>query len=226
LSKEWCIPPKASSAFVAQMEDVLSMYERPYDPRFPQICMDETSKQLLGEKQPPLPTAPGQPARYDYEYERNAVCNLFVCFEPLQNWRQLSVTDRRTAIDWAHFMQRLADERYAHAERIIVVLDNLNTHGPSAFYEAFAPAEALRLSRRFEFHYTPKHGSWLNMAEIELSAVSRTCLADRIPDKDKLKAQVAACEKERNTNAASVTWRFTASDARIKLAKLYPTISV
>jgi hypothetical protein len=207
------------------MEDVLDLYVRPYDPRYPLVCMDETSKQMVGDTRLPLPPRPGQVARHDYEYARNGVCNLFVCFEPLQSWRQLQVTDQRTAVDWAHFMQHL-DAHYAHAERIIVVLDNLNTHGPGSFYETFAPDEARRLAARFEFHYTPKHGSWLNMAEIELSAVSRTCLDGRIPDKDTMTRQVVAYESERNTHGVTVEWRFTTSDARIKLTKLYPTISV
>ncbi len=208
------------------MEEVLDLYARPYDVRYPPVCMDETSKQLIGDTRAPLPPLPGQVARQDYEYQRHGVCNLFLCFEALQSWRHVQVTDRRTAVDWAHFMQHLADERYAQAERIIVVLDNLNTHGPGSFYEAFAPAEARRLAARFEFHYTPKHGSWLNMAEIELSALSRTCLNERIPDKETLTRQVAACETERNAASATVAWRFTTGDARIKLLRLYPTISV
>lgn len=208
------------------MEEVLDLYARPYEAHAPLICMDETSKQLVGDTRPPLPLRPGEVARQDYEYQRKGVCNLFLCFEPLQSWRQVQVTDRRTAVDWAHFMQQLADGRYAQTERIIVVLDNLNTHGPSSFYDAFAPAEARRLAARFEFHYTPKHGSWLNMAEIELSALSRACLSERIPDKDTLTYQVAACETERNASHMTVDWRFTTSDARIKLKKLYPTISV
>lgn len=225
-NSEWCIPPKASAAFVAQMEDVLDVYQRPYDARFPQICMDETSKQFVGDTRPSLPPLPGQVSRQDYEYQPNGVCNLFLCFVPLQSWRQVQVTDRRTAVDWARFMQQLADGSYAQAERIIVVLDNLNTHGPSSFYEAFPPAEARRLAARFEFHYTPKHGSWLNMAEIQLSALSRTCLDERIPNRATLINHVAACERDRNANGATVDRRFTTSDARIKLKKLYPTISV
>ncbi len=208
------------------MEEVLALYERPYDARVPLVCMDETSKQLVSDTRSPLPLLPGQVARHDYEYQRHGVCNLFVGFEPLQSWRQVQVTDRRTAVDWAHFMQQLADGHYAQAERIIVVLDNLNTHGPGSFYEAFPPAEARRLAARFEFHYTPKHGSWLNMAEIELSALSRTCLDERIPDQALLTNRVAACARDRNTSGATVDWRFTTSDARIKLKKLYPTISV
>lgn len=208
------------------MENVLEVYQRPYDPRFPVVCMDETNKQLLKDPRAPLPLKPGQVIRADYEYERQGVSNLFLCFEPLRNWRCVQVTDRRTAVDWAHFMQQLADEHYPNAERILVVLDNLNTHGPGSFYETFAPAEAQRLSARFEFHYTPKHGSWLNMAEIELSALSRTCLDERIPDKTCLTKDSAAWELERNAKAITVEWRFTTQDARIKLKKLYPTILV
>jgi hypothetical protein len=182
LKKEWCIPPKANGAFVAQMEDVLDLYEKPYDSHYPLVCMDETSKQLMSDVQAPLPRQPGQIARQDYEYERNGVCDLFMCFEPLRSWRHVQVTDQRTAVDWAHFMREVADQRYPDAKKIVAVMDNLNTHGPGSFYEAFAPAEAKRLAARFEFHYTPKHGSWLNMAEIELSALSRMCLDRRIPD--------------------------------------------
>ncbi len=208
------------------MENVLDVYQQPYDPRYPVVCMDETNKQLLADIQPPLPLKPGQVVRPDYEYERNGVRNLFLCFEPLRNWRHIEVTERRTAVDWARFMQQIADVHYPEAERILVVSDNLNTHGPGSFYEAFLPDEAKRLIARFEFHYTPKHGSWLNMAEIELSALSRTCLDRRIPDKTLLTQESAAWEAERNAKAITVEWRFTTKDARIKLKKLYPTISV
>jgi DDE superfamily endonuclease len=226
LKKEWCIPPKASGAFVAQLEEVLDLYEKPYDSRYPLACMDETSKQLVNDAQAPLPPQPGQIARQDYEYERNGVCNLFICFEPLRSQRHVQVTDQRTAVDWAHFMKAIAETLYPDAKKIVVVLDNLNTHGPGSFYEAFAPAEAKRLAARFEFHYTPKHGSWLNMAEIELSAMSRMCLDRRIPDKETLVRDVSAWESERNAKSVTVDWRFTTDDARIKLKKLYPTISV
>jgi hypothetical protein len=226
LKKEWCIPPKANGAFVAQMEEVLDLYEKPHDSRYPLICMDETSKQLMDDVQPPVLLQPGQVARQDYEYERNGVCNLFMCFEPLQSQRHVQVTDQRTAVDWAHFMSDLAQVQYPDAKRIVVVMDNLNTHGPGSFYEAFAPAEAKRLAARFEFHYTPKHGSWLNMAEIELSALSRMCLDRRIPDKDVLTREVSAWESARNAKSVTVEWRFTTDDARIKLKKLYPIISM
>jgi hypothetical protein len=208
------------------MENVLEVYQKPYDSRHPLVCMDETSKQLVGDVQTPLPPEPGQVARQDYEYERQGTSNLFMCFEPLRSWRHVEVTNQRTAVDWAHFMRQLADVHYRDAERIAVVLDNLNTHGPGSFYEAFAPDEAKRLVARFEFHYTPKHGSWLNMAEIELSALSRMCLDRRIPDQPMLTQEVAAWKSERNAQSRTVEWRFTTDDARIKLKKLYPTISM
>jgi len=208
------------------MEEVLDLYEKPYDSRYPLICMDETSKQLVSDTQPSLPPQPHQIARQDYEYERNGVCNLFMGFEPLRSRRHVQVTDRRTAVDWAHFMRDVAEVHYPDAQKIVAVMDNLNTHGPGSFYEAFAPAEAKRLAARFEFHYTPKHGSWLNMAEIELSALSRMCLDRRIPDKNRLTREVSAWERERNAKSVTVEWRFTTNDARIKLKKLYPTISV
>ncbi len=208
------------------MEEVLDLYEKPYDAHHPLICMDETSKQLMGDAQPPWPPQPGHIARQDYEYERQGVCNLFLWFDPLRCQRHVQVTDQRTAVDWAHFMQDLAEAHYPHAAKIVVVMDNLNTHGPGSFYEAFPPAEAKRLAARFEFHYTPKHGSWLNMAEIELSALSRMCLDRRISDKALLIREVFAWESERNAKSVTVEWRFTTDDARIKLKKLYPTISV
>jgi hypothetical protein len=226
LKKEWCIPPKANGAFVAQMEEVLDLYEKPYDFHRPLVCMDETSKQLVSDVQTPLSPQPGQIARQDYEYERQGVRNLFIGFEPLQSQRHVQVTNQRTAVDWAHFMQGLAETHYPDAEKIVVVMDNLNTHGPGSFYEAFPPAEAKRLAARFEFHYTPKHGSWLNMAEIELSALSRMCLDRRIPDQATLTREVSAWESERNAKSVTVEWRFTTADARIKLKKLYPVISV
>jgi hypothetical protein len=208
------------------MENVLDVYQKPHDPRYPVVCMDETNKQLVADPQPPLRPKPGQVVRQDYEYERNGVSNLFICFEPLRNWRHVEVTDQRTAVDWAHFMQQIADVHYPDAERILVVLDNLNTHGPGSFYEAFVPDEAKRLVARFEFHYTPKHGSWLNMAEIELSALSRTCLDHRIPDKCMLTQEAATWKSERNAKSVTVEWRFTTDQARVKLKKLYPIISV
>jgi hypothetical protein len=226
LKKEWCIPPKANGAFVAQMEAVLDLYEKPYDSHRPLVCMDETSKQLVSDVQTPLLPQPGQIARQDYEYERQGVCNLFIGFEPLHSQRHVQVTNQRTAVDWAHFMKDLAETHYPDAEKIVVVMDNLNTHGPGSFYEALPPAEAKRLAARFDFHYTPKHGSWLNMAEIELSALRRMCLDRRIPDRDTLTREVSAWESERNAKSVTVEWRFTTDDARIKLKKLYPVISV
>ena len=208
------------------MEDVLEVYTRPYDPKRPQVCMDETSKQLLAHTQEPLPMQPGQSERYDYEYVRQGVANLFMFVEPLAGKRQVKVTERRTKIDWAEAMRELADVHYPEAETIVVVLDNLNTHSPASFYEAFEPDEARRLATRFEFHYTPKHGSWLNMAEIELSALSRQCLAGRIAEQETLVSETKAWEEERNASVVKVHWRFTTADARIKLAHLYPRIQV
>jgi transposase len=224
LNKEWCIPPKANAAFVAQMEDVLDVYVRPLDPKRPQVCFDESSKQHLKEVRTPLPGEPGQPARYDTEYERNGVSNLFMFFSPLLNWRHVKVTNHRKACDWAECMRELVDVQFPEAERITVVLDNLNTHTPAALYAAFEPAEAKRIWDKLEFHYTPKHGSWLNMAEIELSVLSRQCLDRRIPDQATLRREVAAWEAERNAMQATVEWRFTTAGARIKLKHLYPVI--
>ena len=226
LKEQWCIPAQANAAFVCQMEDVLDVYARAYDPRVPQLCMDETSKQLVSDSRPPVPVVPGQPARQDYEYVRHGTANLFLVVEPLGSRRHVAVTARRTRRDWAHFMREVADVHYPQAERIVLVLDNLNTHGPASFYEAFAPAEARRLAARFEFHYTPKHGSWLNMAEIELSVLGRQCLHRRIPDPATLAQEVAAWEADRNARAATIDWRFTTIDARIKLKHLYPSLSL
>lgn len=206
------------------MEDVLEVYTRPYDPRFPQVCLDETSTQLLREARPPLPPAPGQPARHDPEYVRGGVLNLFLTCEPLTGRRWVSVTERRTKVDWAHQIKTLVDERYPDAERIVLVQDNLNTHTPAALYEAFPPAEAGRLLAKLAFHYTPKHGSWLNMAEIEFSVLSRQCLKRRVPDRATLEAEIAAWQDRRNASAGPIDWRFTTADARIKLKRLYPAI--
>lgn len=208
------------------MEDVLDVYKRPYNPKRPQVCMDETTKQLLADGQVPLPAKPGHPERYDYEYEREGVANLFMFFEPLAGKRHVKVTDHRTKKDWAEAMRELSDVYYPDAEVIVVVLDNLNTHSPASFYEAFEPEEAKRLVNRFEFHHTPKHGSWLNMAEIELSVLSRQCLAGRIPNKTILASEVSAWEIDRNLAVVKVHWRFTTADARIKLKRLYPKIEV
>ena len=220
----WCIPPQANAAFVAQMEDVLAVYRRPYDPCRPQICMDELHKQLLGEVTPPLPMAAGRPQRSDYEYVRNGTANLFMLCEPLRGWRQVTVTARRTKVDWAHCVRELVDVHYPDAEQIVLVLDNLNTHTPASLYEAFPPAEARRIAERLEIHYTPKHGSWLNIAEIELSILGRQCLDRRIPDDETLMREVAAWEDGRNDADAVINWRFTTADARIKLKHLYPSM--
>jgi hypothetical protein len=207
------------------MEDVLDLYAEPYDPKRPTVCFDETSKQLIQETRQALPARPGQSERYDYEYQRNGTCNIFLFFEPGRGYRHLDITAQRTMRDFAHCMQWLVDSAYPEAECIRLVVDNLNTHKPAALYETFAPAEANRILKRLEFHYTPKHGSWLNMAEIELSVFSRTCWDGRIPDVDTLQRHTAALEVERNTAQATVDWRFTSCDARVKLERLYPSIS-
>jgi DDE superfamily endonuclease len=214
-----------SAEFVAAMEDVLDLYTEPYDPKRPKVNFDETSKQLIRETREPLPAAPRRPARYDYEYERNGTRNLFMLVEPQAGWRHITVTERRTMQDFAHQMQWLVDEGYPEATVIRVVMDNLNTHKPASLYETFAPAEARRLLKKLEFHYTPKHGSWLNMAEIELSIVSRQCLNRRIPDDATLRREIAAYEDTRNAAKAAITWRFTTTDAREKLHRLYPSTS-
>lgn len=206
------------------MEEVLAVYTRPYDPRRPWVCMDEVSKQLVAETRQPLSTKPGQAACYDYEYQRHGVGNLFLFFDPLQGWRHVAVTERRTRQDWAWAMKTVVDSYYPDADLITVVLDNLNTHVPAALYATFPPAEARRLRRRLEFVYTPKHGSWLNMAEIELSVVSRQCLNRRLADRATLTHEVAAWEEQRNALGVAVDWRFTTADARIKLKRLYPVI--
>jgi transposase len=206
------------------MEDVLTVYVRPYDPRYPQVCMDEVSKQLLSDTRPSLPVDPGHPERQDYEYERHGVCNIFLACEPLAGKRYTQVTTRRTKADWALFIRELIDVHYPLAEKLVLVMDNLNTHTPAALYEVFPPAEARRLVERLELHYTPKHGSWLNMAEIELSVLSRHPLSQRIGDQAELQRQVQAWQQRRNQKAVTVDWRFTTEDARIKLKHLYPSI--
>jgi DDE superfamily endonuclease len=218
------IPPTQSGEFVWRMEDVLEVYTRPYDPRRPLVCMDEMPEQLLADVRAPLPVRPGRPERRDYEYERRGTANLFLFCEPLAGRRWVAVTDRRTAVDWAEQIKDLVDARYPEAERIVLVADNLNTHTPGSLYEAFAPAEARRLADKLELHHTPKHGSWLNIAEIELSVLSRQCLDRRIPDKATLEAEVAAWEARRNAHAGPIDWRFTTEGARIKLKRLYPKI--
>jgi hypothetical protein len=224
LSKQWCIPPKANAEFVWKMEDVLEVYKRPYDSQRPVVCLDETSKQLIGEVRTPVAAAPGQVAHYDSEYVRNGVANLFMIFEPLAGRRDVEVTDRRTKKDYAECLRKLSDELYPDAEVIVLVQDNLNTHSPASLYEAFPPGEAQRLAERFEFHYTPKHGSWLDMAEIELGILGRQCLSRRIEDIDTLRRETKAWENGRNQAEAKVNWQFTTADARIKLRRLYPSI--
>jgi hypothetical protein len=224
LSKQWCIPPKANAEFVWKMEDVLEVYKRPYDSKRPVVCLDETSKQLIGETRTPVPAAPGQVAHYDCEYVRNGVANIFMIFEPLAGQRDVEVTDRRTKKDYAQCLRKLSGEMYPDAEIIVLVQDNLNTHSPASLYEAFEPAQAKRLAERFEFHYTPKHGSWLDMAEIELGILGRQCLSRRIDNIEELRRQVNAWEKSRDKARAKVDWQFTTADARIKLRRLYPSI--
>ncbi len=224
LKGQWSIPPEQSAEFVWRMEDVLEVYSRPYDGRLPQVCLDEKSRQLLAEAREPPPMAPGRPAREDYEYEREGVANLFIVSEPLRGWRRVSVIERRTKIDWAHQIKELVDVHCPHAEKIVLVMDNLNTHNPPPLYEALDPGEARRLTEKLEIHYTPKHGSWLNMAEIELSVLARQCLDRRIPDRPTLRHEAAAWEEERNAMENSIDWRFTTADARIKLKHLYPEI--
>lgn len=223
LKKQWCIGAKQSASFVCAMEEVLEVYHRPQDPHRPVVCLDETTKQLVKDTRLPLPMKPGQPQRFDYEYERNGVGTLFMMVAPLEGWRQVRVTEQKTRIDYAHCLKALADTYYPHAEKIVLVQDNLNTHHPCSLYQAFAPEEARRLLERFEFHYTPKHGSWLNMVETELSVLQRQCLDRRIPDLEALTGEVARWNQDRNSRASVIHWHFTTADARIKLAKLYPS---
>ncbi len=206
------------------MEDLLALYTQPVDPKRPLVCMDEVPKQLLADIRDPLPAKPGQPQRVDYEYRRQGIANLFMFFEPLRGQRHVQVSETRTRLDWAAALRMLSDEIHPEAEKIIVVLDNLNTHTPAAFYLAFEPEEARRLVQRFEFHFTPKHGSWLNMAEIELSVLSRQCLKQRISDQETLAQEVQAWVHDRNSKVVKVDWRFSTADARIKLKRLYPLI--
>ncbi len=206
------------------MENILDVYKRSYDETHPLICMDESSKQHLKETRQPIPAKPGSVEKYDTEYERNGVSNLFMFFEPLEGRRHVAVTDQRTALDWAHQIRHLVDVMYPRAERISLVMDNLNTHTGASLYKAFPPEEARRLLDKLEIHYTPKHGSWLNMAEIELSILSRQCLDRRIPDQKALRIEVATWQKNRNASARPMEWRFTNEEARVKLKKLYPTL--
>lgn len=206
------------------MEDILTVYKRLYDPHFPVVCMDETNKQHLLDKRTPIEMKPGSPQKFDTEYERNGTSNIFMAFEPLAGKRFVQVTTRRTKKDWARYMQKLVDEVYPNATKLILVMDNLNTHKGASLYEVFEPEEARRILDKLEIHYTPKHGSWLNMAELELSHLSRQCLNRRIPDQKTLKEEVTAWFEERNTREVKVNWQFTAQDARVKLKKLYPIL--
>jgi hypothetical protein len=208
------------------MEDVLDLYAEPYNPKRPKVNFDESSTQLIGETRAPLPAQPGQAARFDYEYKRHGTCNLFLFCEPQAGWRHVAVTEQRTMPDFAHQMKWLVDERYPEAEVIRVVLDNLNTHKPASLYETFPPAEAHRLRQKLEFHYTPKHGSGLNMAEIELSVFARRCLQRRSATAATLKRELAAVEATRNAAQATINWQFTTTDARVKLHRLYPSTSL
>ncbi len=219
----WCIPPKRSGEFVYHMEDVLEVYHRPRDPKRPVVCLDETFKQLIGETRQPLPPMPGRVERYDSVYVRNGVASLFMCFEPLAGWRHVALSDARTAIDFARVVKGLVDSRrYRDAERIVLVMDQLNTHGPWSLYEAFPPDEAKRIADRLEIHHTPKHGSWLNMAEVELSAFARD-LPERVGEKAAMRRHMSAWEQRRNGSKVKADWQFTTADARVKLRKLYPT---
>ena len=207
------------------MEDVLEVYQRPQDTKNPVVCVDETSKQHIKETRSPLPMVEGAPLRYDYQYQRKGVSNLFMIFAPFDGFRHVEVTDRRTSIDFAIICRDLVDVHFPEAEKITLVCDNLNTHKTASLYKAFEPDEARRIAKRLEFHYTPKHGSWLNMAEIELSVLSRGCLSKRIADQETLKKEIRAWQDRRNEQRADISWRFTTDDARIKLKKLYPSIT-
>jgi len=224
LKEQWVIPPEQNSAFVAAMEDVLAVYTRPHDPDRPLVCLDESSKQLIKETRVPVPMKKGQPVREDYEYERNGTANLFMMFAPLEGWRHVKVTDRRTAIDFAHALKDISDIHFPDAKQIVLVQDNLNTHKKASLYEAFPAAEARRLVERFEWNYTPKHGSWLDLAESELGVLSSQCLDRRIPEKQTLVEEVAAWEHERNRHHTKADWHFTTENARTKLKHLYPLL--
>jgi hypothetical protein len=220
------IPPDASADFVCAMEDVLEVYQRPYNPECPVVCVDEATKQLVKETRYLIPAVPGRSERHDYEYERNGTANLFMIFEPLAGRRRVKVTNRRTKVDFAQVIREIVDEDYAEAETIVLVMDNLNTHKAASLYEAFEPTEARRILDRLEIHYTPKHGSWLDMAEIELNVLTKQCLDRRIPDQPTLIEEVSAWETPRNESASKVDWHFTTDDARIKLKRLYPSIQM
>ena len=217
----WCIPV-VNYEFIWRMEDILDLYETPYDPKRPKVCFDERPYQLIEEICTPLPMKPGRVQRIDYTYKRNGVCNLFLFFEPQKGWRHVKITDHRTKKDYAYCMKDLVDIHFPDADKIIVVEDNLNTHTPAALYETFQPQEARRILRKLEFHHTPKHASWLNQVEIEISVLTSQCIGRRIPDKDKLKKEVVAWQNKRNDEKATINWQFTNQKARVKLKKLYP----
>jgi len=220
--EQWIIPPEHNGEFVAQMEKVMEVYKCPYDKMYPVVCMDESPRQLIGETRVPIAARPGTPARHDYEYERCGVCNVFMAVEPLAGKRMVEITERKTKTDWARFLTQIA-ERYSDAQKIVLVMDNLNTHSPGSFYETYEPHIAKALWDRFEFVYTPKHGSWLNMAEIELNVLIKQCLDRRIDNLTTMKTEVAAWQNGRNNMNAKINWQFTTTDARIKLKRLYPT---
>ena len=221
-NRRWVNPPDANAAFVAAMEDVLETYQKPRDPERPLVCLDETSKQLVIETRKPIPAKPGQPIRYDYEYERNGVANIFMTFAPLEGWRKVKVTDHHAAVDYAQVLKELSDVHFPDAKQIVLVQDNLSTHTAASLYVAFPPEEARRLAKRFEWHYTPKHGSWLDMAKSELAVLTNQCLDRRIPDKPTLAKEIAAWEAHRNKHHAKADWQFTTNDPRVKLKRLYP----
>jgi hypothetical protein len=223
LKKGWCLPEAPSGEFVAAMEDVLDVYQRPYDPACPVVCMDEASKQLIAEVRDPLPPQPGRVAKYDSEYERRGTANIFMAVEPLAGQRTTQVTARRTKVDWAQFIYLLLMTVYPEAAVVVLVMDNLNTHGIGSLYEAFDPVTARALAARLEIHHTPKHGSWLNMAETELSVLSRQCLDRRMDSQEFLTSQVAAWQESRSAQQAKIDWQFTTADARTKLKRLYPS---
>ena len=222
----WCIPPESNAEFVCAMENVLSVYKRPYDAKHPVVCFDEKSKQLVGEVNPPIPAVPGRETCRDYEYVRNGTANLFMFVEPLKGWRHVNVTSRRTKVDFARQMKELVDVHYPAAGLITLVMDNLNTHRMSCLYEAFPPAEARRIIEKIEVVHTPKHGSWLNMAECELSVLEKQCLGERIGDETTLRERVSIWNLDRNHRSKKIDWQFETADARIKLRRLYPQIQM
>jgi hypothetical protein len=223
-TQRFCIPPEQNAAFVAAMEDVLEVYRRPYDPKRPQVCIDETSKQLLEHTRIPIPASPGTLARVDDEYKRCGTANIFLCVEPITGETNVEATEHRAKVDFAHFIRDLCDGPYRDAEKLVVVMDNLNTHSTASLYEAFPPDKARRLAEKLEIHHTPKHGSWLDIAEIELSVLARQCLHQRIGSLSELKEILAAWEEQHNAEPRAVAWRFTTEDARIKLRRLYPIL--